>query len=295
MASRKKAPADKRTLDLLNDAVASCHLKSFTAENVLRAFAEEGIRSLEDLAKRVVATTCHPEARPQRVSLEQITRPTPAKLLATIVHRPPKLPFYVNGVEYEPADIARFNGRALHTVVSGRGRSPELIAFEEHSTFARLVELLYMAGLVGLNLGSGASGGAGLQIDIAFVPPSVTPPPPDSLEPPPRTQGSGSGSGGIDHRVIRMYEHVLWGGDSLELGPMLAYSDLTKVGRGFLGLGDWNDIISSLWLTHSHVVCWEHTHHQGSALITGRYAHFVHDNLVTYGWNDRISSVLNCG
>lgn len=295
---KQHAAAHKRTLDRLNDAVSSCNLKEFTSENVLGAFREEGIRSLEDLAKRVVATMCAPDARPQRVDLEKITRPTPARVLAKTVHRPPQVPFFVNGVQYEPADIRRFNGRALHMITTQRRGSLELIAFEEHSTLKRIAELLYTAGILGLGLKPADTGGTSGDIDIQFEPPSVAPPPPDGLEPPNQTQGSSGNASWYDPRVLSMYEHISPNvfGDVLKLGPMLLFSDLTSVGRGILGLGDWNDIISGLWCTMSHVICWEHIHHQGSALITGRTVYAgKHDNLEPYGWNDRISSVFNCG
>lgn len=68
------------------------------------------------------------------------------------------------------------------------------------------------------------------------------------------------------------------------------YNDLLKVGRGFLGFGDWNDVISSVGVGYWNVpacVLHDHINLQGST-----YSLFSPiRNLTDVGWNDRTSSV----
>ena len=45
-----------------------------------------------------------------------------------IRHRPPKIPFYHHGVQMEPKDISRFDGRPLHFIVVQEGVEARLIA-----------------------------------------------------------------------------------------------------------------------------------------------------------------------
>lgn len=54
-------------------------------------------------------------------------RATPADLAKTIVHRVPRVPVVIDGVRYEPQEITRFNGRALHFVAEPQAQRPALI------------------------------------------------------------------------------------------------------------------------------------------------------------------------
>jgi hypothetical protein len=69
------------------------------------------------------------------------------------------------------------------------------------------------------------------------------------------------------------------------------WQDLTRVSRGGLFGGNWNDKISSLGSTNTSCIYCEHINLEGSKL-------FLEPNkpvsqLSTLGWNDRISSAWN--
>jgi hypothetical protein len=46
-----------------------------------------------------------------------ITRGRPAHTPARIAHRVPHIPFILNGTLYDPQDVQRFNGKALHWIL----------------------------------------------------------------------------------------------------------------------------------------------------------------------------------
>lgn len=53
---------------------------------------------------------------------DPVPQTTPASLAKTIIHRVPSVPVVIDGVHYEPQQIARFNGRALHFVAGPQER-----------------------------------------------------------------------------------------------------------------------------------------------------------------------------
>jgi hypothetical protein len=89
------------------------------------------------------------------------------------------------------------------------------------------------------------------------------------------------------------FEHSYAKGDWLQNGPGRAWSNLTRVGRGILRLGDWNDIISSVDWCRWDVSLYEHANYGGSQLYlrAGR----TYYDLSKFGWNDRASSTVNWG
>ncbi len=89
------------------------------------------------------------------------------------------------------------------------------------------------------------------------------------------------------------FEHVNEEGDIICLPPNRAYADLTRVSRGFLGTGDWNDFISSVSWCRWDVSLFEHIHYGGSQLWLR--AGCTTPNLVELGWNDRASAIVNWG
>lgn len=93
--------------------------------------------------------------------------------------------------------------------------------------------------------------------------------------------------------VSRYFEHHELGGDVLSNNPDRAWSDLTRVRRGFLGTGDWNDLISSVDWCRWDVSLFEHVNFGGSELYlrAGR----TYGHLAALGWNDRASSTVNWG
>ncbi|GAB3982274.1 hypothetical protein V1634_26915 [Plantactinospora veratri] len=88
-------------------------------------------------------------------------------------------------------------------------------------------------------------------------------------------------------------EHDSQGGDSLTNRPGYGWRDLSRVPRGFLGTGDWNDIISSVNWCRWDISLWEHAGWTGSTLYLRAGRTYYH--LSEYGWNDRASSTVNWG
>jgi hypothetical protein len=82
-------------------------------------------------------------------------------------------------------------------------------------------------------------------------------------------------------------------GSALTLKSGESYRDLTEVGW-WIFAGDWNDQFSSMHKTTSLCGAFEHIHFQGSYIQLGPVSSH-RDNLHTYGWGDRISSVINSG
>lgn len=97
--------------------------------------------------------------------------------------------------------------------------------------------------------------------------------------------------------ACRLWEHANYQGGRLRINANQTCRDLTKIGRGFLGLGDWNDIASSVRADGATVLLYEHINSAGDALpvIPSDYTYTFIDNLETAGWNDRVSSVKNFG
>jgi hypothetical protein len=93
--------------------------------------------------------------------------------------------------------------------------------------------------------------------------------------------------------VSTYFEHEDGQGDRLQNNPGRAWRDLTRVRRGFLGLSDWNDIVSSVGWCRWDVILYEHTNYQGSRLYLRAGRTYYH--LTQFGWNDRTSSMVNLG
>ncbi|MEU3985350.1 hypothetical protein AB0F77_35710 [Streptomyces sp. NPDC026672] len=89
------------------------------------------------------------------------------------------------------------------------------------------------------------------------------------------------------------YEHDDLGGDWLQNGPGRGWKNLRKVPRGFLGLGDWNDIISSVDWCRWHITLFDRPDWGGSRLElpAGRTRY----HLSNFGWNDCVSGTVNWG
>ena len=67
--------------------------------------------------------------------------------------------------------------------------------------------------------------------------------------------------------VSRYFEHAGQGGDQLSNNPGRAWRDLTQVRRGFLGLGNWNDVISSVDWCRWDLMLYEHVGYGGARLF----------------------------
>lgn len=89
------------------------------------------------------------------------------------------------------------------------------------------------------------------------------------------------------------FEHDDAGGDRLDNRPGYGWRNLRRVPRGFLGLGDWNDIISSVNWCRWHITLWDLPDFGGNRLEL--YAGQTYYHLSQYGWGDCVSATMNWG
>jgi hypothetical protein len=95
--------------------------------------------------------------------------------------------------------------------------------------------------------------------------------------------------------VGRAYEHINFRGKVLQLPTLdnrYRYADLRDYYRdSFLWWywNDWNDVISSIKVFDFWVVFYEHIHYRGIDFMMEPRTEIR--NLVSYGWNDKISSI----
>jgi hypothetical protein len=286
-------------LDQLRDAVRKSNLPDLEWGTILGAFHEEGIGSLEDLAKRLVRTFRDPLSAPQAINLGAIMRRTPERDLEAIVHKVPKYPVLRDGVVYDPSDIVRFNGQVLLYIVDGTFRG-KILVVEDHDTIRTLL-VTYLFGGIAARAADIAA-----VVESKAVPPSVPPLRPQGVpesglgseqpgtEPPSFDQYPyRNPSPGIPSSPdLRLFSDHGFGGSRLDVRAGTQWSDLTKA-YIFYPFDDWNDEISSMQPTSSSAIFKEHVDFKGSYLIAPK-DYYVY-NFEDYGWNDRISSVLNVG
>jgi hypothetical protein len=260
-----------------------------SVETLVAAYKAEGIASLEDLARRYLADSERARCAKQRPDLSRFRRPPRPEFEASIVHRPPELPFVLNGTLYDPKDIKRFDGHELHFVVGYQHATDEILAVDDRGELGSLVHAAVVAnrgkdmlydpiGPLEPADGSGGSGdGPGPQIVI----------------PTPGMGGPESVPGYFSTPVETvMYSDVDYGGAIFSVDRNSAYRDLTSV-YIFWPFDDWNDEISSLGGCNSTCGYSDHVNFEGNSLVL--FPHSGVPNLVPLGWNDRISSVQNWG
>jgi hypothetical protein len=259
-----------RAADKLRRALGRRDLKAITPEAILAAFREDGIRSLEDYAKKLSDVVREQKGVPRRIDIDAMARRTPEKVVAAIRHKVPQVPFVMGGIVYDPKDITRFNGRELLFIDNG----DELLVYADAAeAVTLLLQAISLVNVIQTGLekyGIHQKPGAVKPADQGFVIPN-----------PPQSQGSQPPA------VCVMFDDLDYSGGQLNLDPGYEFPDLTQCYTAPFGSG-WNDCISSIYPTSGLCVFYEHINFQGSQLITTG-----NSNLASNGWNDRISSVRN--
>ncbi len=232
-----------------------------TEDDVLAVLRESGITSLESLVRHALAVPPAPE--PEPLDSLRLLAPGMAAVNGQSVpskHRPPGVAVIVDGVEYDPADITRFDGQVLTFVADG---SPDrILAYTDDRPLHAAV---WAAGLLGR-----LSTAAGPREDSL------------AADTRPRTFGE-----------VQMFEHHFFAGDWFWLPANYGWPDLTRIRHGAWPGSDWNDTISSVGNTDCLVFYYEHINYQGSKLWGTPTVDLP--DLERIGWNDRISSVANHG
>jgi len=254
---------------------------------VLRALREAGIKDLEDLVGHVIGKV---QAEAEALDVFAPIAESPAG--TSFSHRPPKMPFTVGGVTYDPVDIKRFDGKPLHLVCRPVANNKvELIGFvgnEWIRAFTAYAQMRQLGWLGALSVGS----------PMAGPPQAYYIPSHPYWDPYPGRQKEAVAMGispghEIPSLIARFYEDANFEGDHIRLDGNRQVSDLTKFGRGFLSLGDWNDVISSMQSGGATVLLFEHINYAGDTLLA--LPTDILNNLEDVGFNDRTSSIKNFG
>jgi hypothetical protein len=294
MQSNDQATArDVQAVDLIS-AVAR---GDANVGDIAAQLRKQGFDALDVVLAIVARASAAPRERlrAQRfIDIQQFSKRRPSDAVAKTVHRVPYLPFLLNGTLYDPKDINRFDGRELHMIAASPGEP--LLVIDDPETMARWWQFSFLSSRSAAGLYAALEkyqyGGSQSSVEPQFVP--FPPMPEPELEKPKPTQGS---SGGSRSPGTYFYEHMEVlspnRGDELHLSPNRGYYDLTEVSRGFLGSGDWNDIISAIWMAQTSVcVLHEHIHWQGSTLTITLVSQQAYGSpLANVGWNDRASSL----
>ena len=259
-------------------------------EEIIENLRKEGLNTLDDLVDRMLKEP--PSLARLLTPATPISRkglPPRVKGSKELVRRRPEIPFFVDGVQHDPADIKRYDGQSLDFLATNnpKGTGQVLNAFTGSVLQDYFNQSFLLNILGGLNI---LSGGAG-----------VTPADPSG------GPGGGSfpdGGGGVvsapntlpnfQSLTSVMFSDKNYGGDSLSLPAGYEYSDLATVGRYPIVLWwytqTWNDCISSMWATDTFVAYYSDWNYTGDCLMV---APFVPTSWIGSLWNDQISSVIN--
>jgi hypothetical protein len=260
----RAAERHTQTLELIS-ALARGDAK---VEDVAAQLRKEGFDALDVVLALMsrLSEAKRDRVRARRIDFQQFSKPTPPERVARTVHRVPELPFVLNGTNYDPKDIRRFDGRELHFIATAPGEP--IVAIDDREIMAKWWQLTYLSSLSSKSTGGG----------------------PRFYDPP---------AGWAPGRIQTVfYENIWFDGDYLQLDAGYGWPDLTEVHRGFLHSDDWNDTISSLVMfgTSACVLC-EDIHYEGSTLsffgpVPGTGATPEIADLRVWGWNDRTSSMM---
>jgi hypothetical protein len=238
----------------------SGHVGGLSEDDVLSVLSESGITTLQSLVQHALAVP--PPAQPQPLdSLRLLAPGTPQTTEPSTppTHRPPRVAVIVDGVEYDPQDITRFDGQTLTFVADGN--TDRILAYTDDRP---LYTAMWAAGMLGR-----LSTPTGAREDVR------------------------AGSAPPTFGETRMFEHHFFDGDWFWVPANHGWADLTRLRHGSWPGSDWNDTISSVARTDCLMGYFEHINYGGIKLVVP--AGFELTELDTWGWNDRISSVANYG
>jgi hypothetical protein len=277
-------PLSPRSVERINEVMARSDFSDVTPEAILAALEAEGIASLEELARSLTEALHSPDGRPERVPVHELfTRRAPDEVQKQSRHGIPTVPFVLDGVVHAPGDISRYDGEELAFFPQlDRG---ELVVLRDRAMWSPLVQTMHLtsmasanykvktetghAGLATFTGGSESGGEPGGTVIVGGHPPEQ---PPDWMS---------------------LWTDVRLQGSALTLESGESYRDLTEVGW-WIFAGDWNDQFSSMHKTSSLCGAFEHVGFTGSYIQLGPTGSHI-DDLHSWGWGDRISSVINSG
>jgi hypothetical protein len=283
-------------------------IDTLTKEALVKAFNDDGIYDLEGAAehilKRVKKDFELQKIEPRLIDFSLIKKRTSPEVACSIFHAVPEVPFILDGVEYDPKDIQRFNGEALlYIPVVAADKSERLQIFHEEvgeiiagyyqmRQLVSLINPLFNHPSLPPNNPPGTPPGQSPPPNWPPLNPpgnSGQPQPPQPPPPPPPPPARPAAP--LTFGQIQMFDGGSYHGNCFWLAKGFMYRDLTRVSRGgWLG-GDWNDEIFSIASTDTSCIYCEHINLEGSKLFRGPFQPI--ENLVPLGWHNRISSVWN--
>lgn len=272
-----------KTAENLTTLLMRSNYDDLSPETLLAAFQAEGVRSLEDLTQRMTQELQRSDARPQPIPYESLfTTPTPREIVERIEHSVPEVPIVVDGVTYDPQDITRFNGQEIGYIPQNGGSS--LLLLTDRSVWAPFVRSAMLARSLASAVERYEYGGFQWNSPPENAQPATFDGP-VIIIPPPTEQP-------IPYWIAYL-EHDDLNGDGLWVYSGESRRDLRYVGS-WPFQSDWNDQFSSYTRTRGLSMAYEHIHFTGSWIWTGpSSSHTL--SLRSFGWNDRISSVINSG
>jgi hypothetical protein len=178
----------------------------------------------------------------------------------SLVHRPPRVPLYIDATARDPADISRFDGQRLVSVVSKSADADEHVLYVLTPDYVSFVKGAVGAALQAASIETGR-GGPGLleewnytQGPVGRYPPPVPPPDPNKLVP---FQSLDDGTVDYFHYTdwnLQMFHHDNYESDWFWLSAGYEWPDLRQVHRGgWFSSSNWNDAINSLGGTNTWV------------------------------------------
>lgn len=288
MRSRAGNPSRRRK-EQVRTVIDRSNFQDLSVATIVAAFHEKEIRSLDELAVQLQKALADPRGGPQPMDLSIPGRAAAERADIRVRHTNPKIPFIWNGTTYDPADISRLDGRPAGFLVRYAGGRPEMHVIDDPHLRCLAVQTLAIGRLVdsvttrpAKNFLEGPDD-TGRYFGPAVLDRTII------VTPPPFSQGS--------RPIPRSADLLLWSDDKfqgtgLTVPAGMQYSNLTQV-YGFWPFSDWNDCISSAMPCDSACIFWEHIDFGGSFLIID--LELGVSNFEVFGWNDRISSVINLG
>jgi hypothetical protein len=245
-------------------------LQGIEPDDVLAALYDDGITSLEEVARRALQDYRDRKADPVR------SQPIAAAHFRSATDQqrhtggseylPPDCALFIDGIAYDPKDITRFNGQDLYMVLTKSGSNqPVLSAFTNNT-----IELALQA-----------------RQALSVLDGRSTPVAPASA------LSSVGDPFNFNPNNLQMFSDVGFDGDWFWLAPGFNWPDLRNVSRDtfLFSSSDWNDTISSMAGTNTTCTYYADILLGGAQLTIQPYIQVP--DLRTYGWNDQISSVVN--
>ncbi|MFD9123569.1 peptidase inhibitor family I36 protein [Kitasatospora sp. NPDC059571] len=287
---------------LSNQALAA----NVTEDDVLSLLESEGVSTLRDLVARTLerkrSVLAEGDGQVRLPPLAFSSRRSEEE--KSITHSAPHMALNVDGEDYEPTDITRFNGRPLHYLFDQAATDgPRLYAFTDETPLVALRGISYATRHL-------TDTERHLRPSLQNIDPRPPRPldwgvPPTGGPPIWYDQGPQSGSNGgpkptpNHHDTVQLFSDVNYQGDWFWMGAGYANYRLSRLPRNtvLFTSDDWNDVISSISGTNCLVTYWDDMNYGGSSFTptntgTGQVA--IPD-LGPAGWNDRISSLANYG